>query len=195
MKPLAIHTCGESFGGELSPEALALVRATDNPEAPPADQTNIRAAREGHALAAYDLDVPLEGMHIQERFIPTNGKELRVRIYTPAAPGPLPVLVFAHGGCWTFCSLDSHDPLCRFYAQAGAAWSSRSIMRSLRNRPTPKAWTISMTPSFGVSTMQVKSEETPPASPWRETAPEATSARRPRDEWQRTPNESSACNS
>ena len=118
MKPLAIHTCGESFGGELSPEALAVVRATDNPEAPPADQTNIRAAREGHALAAYDLDVPLEGMHIHERFIPTNGKELRVRIYTPAAPGPLPVLVFAHGGCWTFCSLDSHDSLCRFYAQA-----------------------------------------------------------------------------
>jgi acetyl esterase len=118
MKPLALHTCGENFDGELSPEALAVVRATDNPAAPPAEQTDILAAREGHALAAYDIDVPLEGMRITERFIPANGKELRVRIYTPASPGPLPVLVFAHGGCWTFCSIDSHDQICRFYARA-----------------------------------------------------------------------------
>ena len=118
MTPLAVHTFGENFGGELSPEALAVVRATENPAAPPAEQTDIRAARETHALAAYDLDLPLEGMQIKERFIPANGKELRLRIYAPEAQGPLPVLVFAHGGCWTFCSLDSHDQLCRFYAQA-----------------------------------------------------------------------------
>lgn len=118
MTPLAVHTFGGTFGGELSPEALAVVRATDNPAAPPAEQTDIRAARETHALAAYDLAVPLEGMRIAERLIPANGKELRVRIYTPAAPSPLPVLVFAHGGCWTFCSIDSHDQLCRFYARA-----------------------------------------------------------------------------
>lgn len=118
MTPLAVHTFGGTFGGELSPEALAVVRATDNPAAPPAGQTDIRAARETHALAAYDLAVPLEGMRIAERLISANGKELRVRIYTPAAPSPLPVLVFAHGGCWTFCSIDSHDQLCRFYARA-----------------------------------------------------------------------------
>jgi acetyl esterase len=120
MKPLAIQTCGASFGGELSPEALAVVRATDNPDAPAAEQTDILAARQGNALAAYDIDVPLEGMRIAERFIPANGKELRVRIYTPATTGTLPILVFAHGGCWTFCSVDSHDQLCRFFAREAA---------------------------------------------------------------------------
>lgn len=118
--PLAVRTCGENFNGELSPEALAIVRATENPSAPPAEQTDIRAAREGHALAAYDLDIPLDGLRIEERFITANGKKLRLRIYTPAAQGPLPVLVFAHGGCWTFCSIDSHDQLCRFLAREAA---------------------------------------------------------------------------
>lgn len=115
--PLTLRTYGERFDGELSPEALAVVRSTETADAPPAEQTDIRAAREGHALAAHDLDVPLKGMRIDERHIPSNGKSLRLRVYTPTGHGPLPVLVFAHGGCWTFCSIDSHDQLCRFYAQ------------------------------------------------------------------------------
>jgi len=36
-----------------------------------------------------------------------------VRIYRPEASGPLPVLVYAHGGGFVFCDLDSHDGLCR----------------------------------------------------------------------------------
>lgn len=37
-----------------------------------------------------------------------------VRIYRPAGgEGRLPTLVYAHGGGWVFCDLDSHDELCR----------------------------------------------------------------------------------
>ena len=39
-----------------------------------------------------------------------------IRIYRPTASGPLPVLVFAHGGGFVFCGLDSHDGLCRTFA-------------------------------------------------------------------------------
>ncbi|MGE2723886.1 alpha/beta hydrolase [Mycolicibacterium pulveris] len=40
-----------------------------------------------------------------------------VRIYRPlGASGALPVLVYAHGGGWVFCDLDSHDGLCRAFA-------------------------------------------------------------------------------
>ncbi|GBE67692.1 esterase [Mycobacterium sp. MFM001] len=39
-----------------------------------------------------------------------------VRIYRPAAGSPLPVLVYAHGGGFVFCDLDSHDELCRSIA-------------------------------------------------------------------------------
>lgn len=40
-----------------------------------------------------------------------------VRIYRPLnGAGTLPVLVYAHGGGWVFCDLDSHDGLCRAFA-------------------------------------------------------------------------------
>ncbi|WP_396916497.1 alpha/beta hydrolase [Mycolicibacterium sp.] len=43
---------------------------------------------------------------------------IRVRIYWPAAscPAPPPLLVFAHGGGFVFCDLDTHDDLCRSLA-------------------------------------------------------------------------------
>ncbi|BCI51083.1 esterase [Mycolicibacterium litorale] len=41
--------------------------------------------------------------------------EVPIRIYHPAgaAAAPLPALVYAHGGGFVFCDLDSHDGLCR----------------------------------------------------------------------------------
>nr|WP_155906033.1 MULTISPECIES: alpha/beta hydrolase [unclassified Mycolicibacterium] len=44
-----------------------------------------------------------------------------VRIYQPAIDGPrgpLPIFVFAHGGGFVFCDLDSHDGLCRSFANS-----------------------------------------------------------------------------
>ncbi|MFV9636677.1 alpha/beta hydrolase [Mycobacterium neumannii] len=38
---------------------------------------------------------------------------VKVRVYRPAADVPLPVVVYAHGGGFVFCDLDSHDGLCR----------------------------------------------------------------------------------
>ena len=47
--------------------------------------------------------------------------QLRARIHTPR-PGPLPALIYLHGGGWTFFSLDTHDRLMREYAsRAGIA--------------------------------------------------------------------------
>ncbi|TCN50911.1 acetyl esterase [Rhodococcus sp. SMB37] len=48
------------------------------------------------------------------------GGELPLRIYVPHddAEGPRPVIVFAHGGGFVFCNLDTHDELCRSMAHA-----------------------------------------------------------------------------
>jgi acetyl esterase len=43
--------------------------------------------------------------------------DVAVRIYRPASlSGPVPTVVYAHGGGFVFCDLDSHDGLCRSFA-------------------------------------------------------------------------------
>lgn len=51
---------------------------------------------------------------VENRTIPSEAGEIPVRIYHPAeAAGPLPVLLFFHGGGWVLCSLDTHDGTAR----------------------------------------------------------------------------------
>ncbi|HJU14966.1 MAG TPA: alpha/beta hydrolase [Stellaceae bacterium] len=47
------------------------------------------------------------------RNIAGPGGALALRLYTPAAPGPHPLLVFFHGSGFVLCSLDTHDGMCR----------------------------------------------------------------------------------
>ena len=45
---------------------------------------------------------------------------LRARLYTPTerlGAGPMPTMLFIHGGGWIYGDLESHDPLCRFLAE------------------------------------------------------------------------------
>lgn len=41
-----------------------------------------------------------------------------VRLYRPAVAGPLPLLLFLHGGGWIQGDLDTHDAACRLLAEA-----------------------------------------------------------------------------
>ncbi len=50
-----------------------------------------------------------------------GGLTVPVRVYRPVPGGPLPVIVFYHGGGWAQGSLDSHDSLCRILAKKTGA--------------------------------------------------------------------------
>lgn len=51
--------------------------------------------------------------------IARDGHRLGVRVYRPrAGSGPLPVVVFLHGGGWVLGSVLGYDPLCAFIADA-----------------------------------------------------------------------------
>jgi acetyl esterase len=56
---------------------------------------------------------PVDRVHDQR--ISGPGGEIPVRVYHPGGED-LPVLVYAHGGGFVFCDLDSHDGLCRAFA-------------------------------------------------------------------------------
>jgi acetyl esterase len=49
---------------------------------------------------------------IRNQTIAGPGGDIPVRIYRPQGDG-LPILVYAHGGGFVFCDIDSHDCLCR----------------------------------------------------------------------------------
>ena len=50
---------------------------------------------------------------VRDATVPGPVGDIPIRIYRPAHDGRLPILVYAHGGGFVFCDLDSHDGLCR----------------------------------------------------------------------------------
>lgn len=54
---------------------------------------------------------------VSEQLVDGAGGPIRVRIYRPVSSrGIPPIVVYAHGGGFVFCDLDSHDGLCRSFA-------------------------------------------------------------------------------
>lgn len=52
--------------------------------------------------------------------ITTGSGPLPIRLYRPqGSEGPLPVVVWLHGGGWVVGDIESHDGLCRYLAKAG----------------------------------------------------------------------------
>jgi acetyl esterase len=58
-------------------------------------------------------DGTVELPRVEDRTIPGPAGELPVRVYGPSREGPLPVLVYYHGGGWVLGDLDTHDDVCR----------------------------------------------------------------------------------
>jgi acetyl esterase len=53
-----------------------------------------------------------------DRWLPARGRRVQCRVHRPDLAGPLPVLVYLHGGGWVWNSIDTHDRLMREYAAA-----------------------------------------------------------------------------
>jgi acetyl esterase/lipase len=102
----------------LDPHAkrlLNIMAATRTDAEPPTLEAMRRMALE-LAEVADAKDVPLSTR--EDREIPGDSGPLNVRIYTaaPENAGTSPALIYFHGGTGTFCSLDTHEGLCRLLA-------------------------------------------------------------------------------
>lgn len=53
---------------------------------------------------------------VENRSIPGPAGDIPLRLYYPDGAGPLPVLIYFHGGGWALGDLDSSDPVCRHFA-------------------------------------------------------------------------------
>jgi acetyl esterase len=63
-------------------------------------------------------EIPVD--HVEDRIIPGAGGPLRIRLYSPTDAATLPALVYFHGGGLVAGTLDTHDPIARALARAGA---------------------------------------------------------------------------
>lgn len=65
-----------------------------------------------------DAGTPEPVREVIDESIPGPAGPLPVRIYRPAAEGPLPILVYFFGGGWTLGSIETSDAICRSLANA-----------------------------------------------------------------------------
>ncbi len=151
---------------EHKPIDAALRRFLDEtgPAAPILQQPNDAARVEtGRALMlqARNRRVEIPGLpnRLETRDV-TIRDWLTGRIYTPPdATGPLPALVFAHGGGWVVGSIETHDPFCRLLSEAAGIIVLSVEYRRAPEHPFPAAlddmlvayrWVAMHTESLGV---------------------------------------------
>jgi acetyl esterase/lipase len=95
-----------------------------------------RAAMENFKLM--QLPVPSD-VTITDTKYPIEGGERTARLYRPAVEGPLPVVVFIHGGGWIGGSLDSFDEPCATLAKRVGALVVSPDYRLAPEHPFPAA--------------------------------------------------------
>lgn len=82
-------------------------------------------------------DVALAAIH--DIAIPGPAGAMRARLYLPATTPGLPVLLYVHGGGWTFGNVDSHDRCMRLLAQQSGAAVIGFDYRLAPEHPFPAA--------------------------------------------------------
>jgi len=103
----------ESRGMDLDPQIAGIIEALDAGFPPVHTMTGAqaRAAIRSRFVASSTAE---EVGEVRDAFVFGPAGDVTVRIYRPASmTGPVPTVVYAHGGGFVFCDLDSHDGLCR----------------------------------------------------------------------------------
>ncbi|MBC8650832.1 alpha/beta hydrolase [Pseudomonas sp. MTM4] len=100
----------------LDPQIAALMQQLHSQPMPPWSEMTPEGLRVGYKMASAENPEPVA--EVREHRIPGPGGELPLRIYRPEREGPLPVLVFFHGGGFVMGDLDSHDNLARAFCNA-----------------------------------------------------------------------------
>jgi cation diffusion facilitator CzcD-associated flavoprotein CzcO/acetyl esterase/lipase len=123
----------------LDGAAVFLLAGMMNMGAKPLEECSLdetRAAMEG--FKAMQLPVPSD-VEITDVSYPIDGGERTARLYRPPVEGPLPVVVFIHGGGWIGGSLDSFDEPCATLARRANALVVSPDYRLAPEHPFPAA--------------------------------------------------------
>lgn len=83
----------------------------------PVHELTVEEARRIQEERAPGLFGPVEEVaEVRDVDVPGPAGSIRIRVYSPTMPLPLPILVYFHGGGWVVGSLNTHDGVCRSLA-------------------------------------------------------------------------------
>ena len=115
-----------SWGPTIDPQMQAVIEQFISYGTPPLPTLTPRQARMTPSVTDAVLELLVkngikpspQNLTINQKVIPSAAPDgTLIRIYTPTnVAGPLPVIVYYHGGGWVIGSLDVYDPSCRALA-------------------------------------------------------------------------------
>ena len=123
----------------LDPQARHLLAMIDAAGSPPMTQQTPDEARAGYAGLAAVAGPAEDPVPTEDRTIPGPAGAIPVRTYRPTADGPLPVVVFFHGGGWVIGDLETHDAICHRLAAGVPALVVSVDYRLAPEHPFPAA--------------------------------------------------------
>lgn len=98
---------------EIHPQIQAFLREVNESTVPPASSLSVQSVRES-AGSIYSTDSVDSVGDVHDFRVPGRGASIPLRVYFPEdVDGPLPALVYFHGGGWVIGGLEMADPLCR----------------------------------------------------------------------------------
>lgn len=102
----------------LDPQVQAVLEQMQAMNLPPLNAMTVEEARAAASAMSEMHGVPDPVASVDNLAVTGPAGEIPVRVYTPEQSGPLPILVYFHGGGWVIGDLETHDPLCRTLCNA-----------------------------------------------------------------------------
>ena len=91
-------------------------------DGPPPHEVPVDQARAGHEAETINMSGPGEEVaEVRDLEIPAPAGAIPARLYRPEGDGPLPLVVYLHGGGWMLGSIESFDTVVRALANAAGA--------------------------------------------------------------------------
>jgi len=106
------------MSGELHPLVAESLERRE--ELPALNELGPQGAREQLRSITADPGEPPVGA-VSDRTIPGPTGEIPMRVYRPEGDGPVPTVVYFHGGGWVVGDLDTHDRPCRELCRTAGA--------------------------------------------------------------------------
>jgi acetyl esterase len=124
----------------LDPALAAFLAQAAAQGNPPLETLPLPAARQIYRDLAAGLGLPAPAIaSANDRVIDGPCSSLTLRIYQPDAEGPLPLLLYVHGGGFVIGDLETHDKVCRTLSHDVAAVVVAVDYRLAPEHPFPAA--------------------------------------------------------